>query len=47
MRLSNQPDFEGASWQPYATSLAWDMRGASVYVQFRDYAGNISQTYVA
>ncbi|HEU5098367.1 MAG TPA: VCBS repeat-containing protein [Roseiflexaceae bacterium] len=47
MRLSNQPGFEGVSWQPYATSLAWDMPGASVYVQFRDHAGNISQTYVA
>src|SRR5206468_4073726 len=48
MRVSNQPNFDGASWQTYATSLAWNMgSSARVYVQFRDYAGNVSQSYVA
>lgn len=48
MRVSNQPNFDGASWQTYATSLYWNIgSSASVYVQFRDYAGNVSQTYVA
>jgi hypothetical protein len=48
MRLSNRPDFAGAAWEPYATTRAWNLgNNTSVYVQFRDYAGNISQTYVA
>ncbi len=48
MRVSNQPNVEAASWQTYVTSLAWNIgSSARVYVQFRDYAGNISQTYVA
>jgi hypothetical protein len=48
MRLSNQPNFAGASWEPYASTRPWNLAsGTSVYVQFRDYAGNISQTYVA
>jgi hypothetical protein len=48
MRVSNQANLDDATWQPYASTLAWDM-GASnaVYVQFRDYAGNISQAYMA
>jgi hypothetical protein len=48
MRLSNQSDFAGAVWQSFATEHAWDFgTGTVVYVQFRDHAGNISQTYSA
>lgn len=48
MRLSNQPNFAGAVWEPFSTRHAWDFAmGAMVYVQFRDNAGNISQTYSA
>jgi hypothetical protein len=48
MRVSNQMNLDGASWQPYATTLDWDMGNSNaIYVQFRDNAGNISQTYTA
>jgi hypothetical protein len=48
MRLSSRSDFAGAAWQPFATQHAWDFgTGAVVYVQIRDNAGNISQTYSA
>jgi hypothetical protein len=48
MRVSNRMSFAGATWQSYATSLAWDMGDSNaVYVEFRDYAGNISETYRA
>jgi sugar lactone lactonase YvrE len=48
MRLSAQPDFAGASWEPFESSRTWDFgANPSVYVQFRDYAGNLSPTYVA
>jgi hypothetical protein len=46
MRLSNRTDFAGAIWKPFAASSAWDFAGgSSVYAQFKDGAGNISQTY--
>jgi uncharacterized delta-60 repeat protein len=48
MRLSNQLDFADTVWEPFVTRHAWDFgREAVVYVQFRDNAGNISQTYSA
>jgi hypothetical protein len=48
MRVSNQVNFDEASWRPYATMLAWDMGSSNaVYVQFRDNAGNFSQIYAA
>jgi hypothetical protein len=51
MLLSNNPDFSGASWEPYATSKAWTLDQttglAAVYVRYRDAAGNESDTYVA
>jgi hypothetical protein len=45
MRLSARPDFAGASWESFESSKTWDF-GANpiVYVQFRDYAGNLSPT---
>jgi hypothetical protein len=46
MRLSNRVDFAGAIWKPFASSVVWDFAGGgAVYAQFRDGAGNISQTY--
>jgi hypothetical protein len=48
MLVSNQASFVGTSWQPFAPQLGWDIgSGNTVYVQFRDNAGNISQTYLA
>lgn len=47
MRISNDPSFAGATWQPYATSKTWQLDETSgpavVYVQFRDDAGNTSE----
>ncbi|MHB8896586.1 MAG: right-handed parallel beta-helix repeat-containing protein, partial [Candidatus Geothermincolia bacterium] len=46
MQVSNYSDFEGASWAPLVTSLDWNLlpgRGTkTVYVRFRDLAGNVS-----
>jgi len=48
MMLSNQSDFAGASWQAFATSTTWTLdSNNTVYVRFKDYAGNVSQTYSA
>jgi hypothetical protein len=48
MMLSNRADFAGASWQAYATSATWTLDvNNTVYVRFRDNAGNVSQTYSA
>jgi hypothetical protein len=46
MRLSNRGDFAGAQWEPYAASKQWDFDNANtVYVQYRDRAGNVSAAY--
>jgi len=47
MRVSNDPFFAGAVWEPYAETRSWQLQGswgspAHVYVQFRDAAGNQS-----
>jgi hypothetical protein len=48
MRLSARPDFAGASWEPFTSTRTWDFGDSStVYVQFRDHAGNASPTYAA
>ncbi|MFL5804443.1 MAG: hypothetical protein ACJ8CR_22205 [Roseiflexaceae bacterium] len=48
MRVSARPDFDGASWEPFSSSRSWDFgAGPTVYVQFRDAAGNLSPTYPA
>jgi hypothetical protein len=48
MLISNRPDFAGAAWETYATSRAWTLdSNNTVYVQFRDNAGNVSVTYSA
>lgn len=49
MLVSNTSDFSGASWQAYTHSLVWNLTtGAgtkTVYVKFRDRAGNDSAIY--
>jgi N-acetylneuraminic acid mutarotase len=46
MRVSNRSDFTGAVWQWFSGSLGWGFSGSQpVHVQFKDGAGNISQTY--
>ncbi|MDD5213776.1 MAG: S-layer homology domain-containing protein [Candidatus Gracilibacteria bacterium] len=50
MMISNVSNFSGASWETYNTSkLNWDLgTGAgtkTVYIKFKDEAGNISSTY--
>jgi hypothetical protein len=48
MQVSNQPGFVAAIWQAFATRLAWTLgESGTVYVHFRDNAGNVSETYAA
>ena len=45
--VANEPTFAGAQWQSYAQSLPWWVSPAgstTVYVRFRDRAGNVSAT---
>src|SRR5437867_1824542 len=43
MLISNTPDFAGAAWEPFATNRVWTLAGnTTVYVRFRDKAGNVS-----
>jgi carboxypeptidase family protein/fibronectin type III domain protein len=46
MRLSSDPGFAGASWQPFAAAISFALPGAdgpkTVWAQFRDAAGNES-----
>jgi hypothetical protein len=45
MMLSNQADFSGAIWENYATNRAWTLgSNTTIYVKFKDNAGNISST---
>lgn len=50
MRISNDLDFDGVPWQPYAATVEnWDLGNpapgaqATVYVQFMDTSGNVSE----
>jgi hypothetical protein len=46
MRVSTQPDFADTSWEPFSAQRAWDFsKNPTVYVQFRDAAGNLSSRY--
>lgn len=50
MLVSNNEDFKGARWQPFAQVInSWEVSGEngtkSVYVKFRDKAGNESEVY--
>ena len=50
MMISNNPDFAGATWEPYANQKPWTLKvengRAVVYVKFRDAAGNESDVAV-
>lgn len=50
MRVSADPAFAGAPWQPYTTTLTWpvsltDQTAVTLYAQYRDLAGNASEVY--
>jgi hypothetical protein len=50
LRISADPDFTDAAWQPYTTTLTWPISltaqsEGSLYVQYRDLAGNASEVY--
>ncbi len=49
MLLSNDSEFPGARWQPYATTQDWTLQPragkATVFVRFRDRAGNESAIF--
>ena len=48
MKISNNPDFEGALWEPYITTKTWPLTDGfgtkTVYVQFVDEYDNFSET---
>jgi len=50
MRISEDPSFGDAVWQPYTTTLTWPISYTvetekALYVQYRDLAGNVSEVY--
>lgn len=48
MQISNRPDLSDNGWEPYNPNHSWYLPSeATVYVRFRDYAGNISKVYTA
>ena len=47
MMMSNNADFNGAYWEPFKNQTDWGLTGSTVYVQFKDIAGNVSQIYSA
>jgi hypothetical protein len=50
MLISQVDDFSGAEWQPYKNSMQVfipDNQVVTLYVKFRDRAGNVSVTYTA
>jgi hypothetical protein len=48
MRVSAKPDFADTGWEPFSARWAWDFsKHPTVYVQFRDAAGNLSSRYAA
>jgi len=48
MLISNDPSFVGAAWEPYTSSKLWQVNETgttTVYVKYKDNAGNISGVY--
>jgi len=49
MMIANSSSFAGTSWEGYATTKSWTLTSGdgtkTVYVQFKDSAGNVSETY--
>jgi len=50
MSISNEPSFADATWQPYSPSKEWVLAGEdgikTVFIKFKDWAGNESQSVV-
>jgi hypothetical protein len=49
MQISNRADFEDVEWEPYTSSKEWGLapnadNHATVFVRYRDAAGNVSDT---
>ena len=51
MRLANSNDFTDSNWEAYATNKVWNLTSGegprTVYIQFKDSAGNVSTTVSA
>jgi Mg-chelatase subunit ChlD len=51
MMINQRSDMQGGVWEPYATTKAWTLNQstglASVFVKYRDAAGNESEVYAA
>jgi hypothetical protein len=51
MKISEDPFFAGASWEPYSTTKAWTLSAGygmkTVYVQFKDSNGQLSNVFNA
>jgi hypothetical protein len=47
MIISNYSDFSGAAWEAFAAQKNWGLMGNTVYVKYRDNAGNESEVYSA
>lgn len=48
MMIANDATFTGSAWEPFTTSKNWwapDAGNPTVFVKFRDRAGNVSATY--
>ena len=49
MMIANTSSFEGSSWESYRTSRSWTLTSGdgkkTVYVRFKDGAGNVSRVY--
>ena len=47
MLVSNDPELEGAAWEPFAASKEWGVPNGvtTVHVKYRDRAGNVSEVY--
>jgi len=51
MMINQRSDMQGSVWEPYATTKSWTLNQvtglASVFVKYRDAAGNESEVYAA
>ncbi|GAA4842114.1 hypothetical protein GCM10023331_28880 [Algivirga pacifica] len=49
MMISNRPTFEEAEWESFVQQKAWTLEGdddiKTVYVKYKDIAGNVSEVY--
>ena len=47
MIISNNSDFSGTEWEAFTVQKNWGLMGNTVYVKYRDNAGNESEVYSA